>query len=202
MGKKDVYQFDYLDDDRRFADQINGALFGGKQIVKPEELEPEDSQIVSIGLGTALTGRTGHAKAVVDKVRVWRGTRFHIFVVENQNYVDYQMVLRNMLSESIGYRRQWKRKQRVHTEQKDLEGKERYDMCKAFEDMRLEGYEAGMAEGMAEGITKGMAEGIEKLVKSAKNFRVSKLSAREQLIQQYALSEQEANEKIEKYWTD
>ena len=75
-------------------------------------------------------------------------------------------------------------------------------MCKAFEDMRLEGYEAGMAEGMAEGITKGMAEGIEKLVKSAKNFRVSKLSAREQLIQQYALSEQEANEKIEKYWTD
>lgn len=82
------------------------------------------------------------------------------------------------------------------------EGKERYDMCKAFEDMRLEGYEAGMADGIAEGITKGMAEGIEKLIKSARNFRVSKLSAREQLIQQYALSEQEANEKIEKYWTD
>ena len=27
MGKKDEYQFDYLDDNRRFADQINGALF-------------------------------------------------------------------------------------------------------------------------------------------------------------------------------
>ncbi len=27
MGKKDEYQFDYLDDDGRFADQINGALF-------------------------------------------------------------------------------------------------------------------------------------------------------------------------------
>lgn len=25
-------------------------------------------------------------------------------MVENQNYIDYQMVLRNMLSESIGYR--------------------------------------------------------------------------------------------------
>ena len=29
MGTKDEYQFAYLDDDRRFADQINGALFQG-----------------------------------------------------------------------------------------------------------------------------------------------------------------------------
>lgn len=36
MGKKDEYQFDYLDDNSRFADQINGALFHGRQIVKPE----------------------------------------------------------------------------------------------------------------------------------------------------------------------
>lgn len=31
MGKKDEYQFNYLDDDFRFADQINGALFHGEQ---------------------------------------------------------------------------------------------------------------------------------------------------------------------------
>ena len=29
MGKLDEYHFDYLDDDSRFADQINGALFRG-----------------------------------------------------------------------------------------------------------------------------------------------------------------------------
>ena len=34
MGKKDVYQFDYLDDNERFADQVNGALFQGRQVVK------------------------------------------------------------------------------------------------------------------------------------------------------------------------
>ena len=33
----------------------------------------------------------------MDKVRIWKGKRLHILVVENQNYVDYQMVLRNML---------------------------------------------------------------------------------------------------------
>ena len=44
MGKKDEYQYDYLDDNERFADQVNGALFGGRQIIKPDELEPADAQ--------------------------------------------------------------------------------------------------------------------------------------------------------------
>lgn len=45
------------------------------------------------------------------------------------------------------------------------DGKERYDMCKAFEDMRLEGYEQGIAEGIA------------KLVKTARNLGAAKLAA-------------------------
>ena len=31
MGKKDKYQYDYLDNNGRFADQVNGALFSGRQ---------------------------------------------------------------------------------------------------------------------------------------------------------------------------
>lgn len=315
MGKKDEYQFDYLDDNRRFADQINGALFSGRQVVQPEELEPEDSRIVNAGPKQG----TGSTETIVDKARIWRGRKLHIFVVENQNYVDYQMVLRNMFSESSGYRRQWKQKKRQHmtagslkdkdeylsgmkreekfapiitlvvyfgtdhpwdgakclhdlldiddelkeyvtnyrlnlydcqehdtfheyhtglrqvfetvryardkeklrkimeedrgtysridSETKEMleivaniripekfktieGGEERYDMCKAFEDMRLEGYEEGIAEGIA------------KLVKAARNFGVTKLVACEQLVQQYALKEDEASEKIEMYWLD
>lgn len=30
MGRKDLYQFNYLDSYERFADQVNGALFGGE----------------------------------------------------------------------------------------------------------------------------------------------------------------------------
>ena len=121
-GKKDDYQFDYLDDNRRFADQINGALFSGKQVVKPEELETADTQTVS----TVKEKKAESIKTVVDKVRIWKGRKLHILVVENQNYVDYQMVLRNMLTESNGYRKQWKQKKRVHTEKKDLEEKDEY----------------------------------------------------------------------------
>lgn len=75
-------------------------------------------------------------------------------------------------------------------------------MCKAFEDMRLEGYEAGIAEGIAEGIATEISAGIEKFIKGAKMLGASKVAACEQLIQQYALKENEANEKIELYWVD
>ena len=123
MGKQDDYQSVYLDDDRRFADQINGALFGGRQVVKSEELEREDTQAVNLE-EKGKTGRT--ARTIVDKSRLWRGRKLHVLVIENQNYVDYHMVLRNMLSESNEYNRQWKEKKRVHEEAHDLKGKDAY----------------------------------------------------------------------------
>lgn len=117
MGKSDEYHFDYLDDNSRFADQINGALFKGRQVVKPEELEPADRQFVYLGKedGTRKNFRT-----VVDKAKMWRGRLIHILAVENQTYVDYHMILRNMLTESISYQRQWKRKKAIHEKKKDL----------------------------------------------------------------------------------
>lgn len=118
MGRRDEYQFDYLDDNHRFADQVNGALFNGQQIVKPDELEPAESQIVFLG---KESGARENVKAIVDKARMWRGSLIHILAVENQFYVDYRMILRNMLSESLGYHRQWKRKKAFHNREKDLQ---------------------------------------------------------------------------------
>ena len=100
MGRADEYQFDYLDDNRRFADQVNGALFQGRQVVKPDELEPADMQLVYRG---KEDGKRESYKTVVDKIRTWRGKVIHILAIENQTYVDYHMVLRNMLTECLSY---------------------------------------------------------------------------------------------------
>ena len=70
MGKKDEYYYDYLDDNDRFADQVNGALFQGKQVVKPDELEPADAQMVYLG---KEAGARKNIKAIVDKARMWKG---------------------------------------------------------------------------------------------------------------------------------
>lgn len=107
MGKADEYQFDYLENNYRFADQVNGALFDGRQVVNPDELEPADTQIVYLG---QEAGTRKNYKAIVDKTRIWKGRLIHIFAIENQTHVDYHMVLRNMLSESLNYQKQWKQK--------------------------------------------------------------------------------------------
>ena len=117
MGRADEYQFDYLDDNNRFADQVNGALFHGRQVVKPYELEPADMQMVYLD---KEAGNRKNIKTVVDKTRMWRGRLIHILAVENQSFVDYHMVLRNMLIECLGYQKQWKQKKRLHDRQKDL----------------------------------------------------------------------------------
>lgn len=67
MGTKDAYQHSYLDDPVRFADQVNGALFGGRQVVKAKELQEADPGLVYNGREgvrcsrRCATGRTGRS---------------------------------------------------------------------------------------------------------------------------------------------
>ena len=103
MGKKDLWQSDYFDDKRRFADMINGAMFHGEQIVKEEELEEADAQLV-------YHEKNGDAVSVIrDKAYKWKGQCISICVLENQSYVDYRMVFRVMLEESVSYIKQQKK---------------------------------------------------------------------------------------------
>ena len=100
MGKKDLYQSDFYENHKRFSDVFNGVLFGGQEVMKPEELEEADSVMVSLA-------KDGTRKKVIcDKVRKWKGKYVSIMVLENQSYVDYQMVLRAMRTELLGYERQ------------------------------------------------------------------------------------------------
>ena len=100
MGKKDLYQSDFYENHKRFSDVFNGVLFGGQEVMKPEELEEADSVMVS------LAKDDGRKKVICDKVRKWKGKYVSIMVLENQSYVDYQMVLRAMRTELLGYERQ------------------------------------------------------------------------------------------------
>ena len=117
MGKPDEYYYAYLDDNDRFADQVNGALFQGRQVVKPGELEPADAQVAYLG---KEAGARETFKTIADKARMWKGRVIHILMVEQQAYVDYRMVLRNMLSESLSYHKQWKEKKTSHGRAGDL----------------------------------------------------------------------------------
>ena len=102
MGQKDLYQIDFYEDKEHFADLFNGVLFGGREVMKPEELETEDS--VMVKNGSEEKGK----KVICDKIRKWKGRHVSVMVLESQSYVDYRMVLRVMESEVIGYDKQRK----------------------------------------------------------------------------------------------
>lgn len=102
MGKEDVYESDYLENSEIFADLVNGILYHGEQVVKPEELTKQDGELRSI-LGKQTK------KTIRDKVKLWNGTILAVFAVENQTKVDYHMVIRAMLMESMAYDKQWKK---------------------------------------------------------------------------------------------
>ena len=48
MGEMDLRHSEYFDSNIRFADAYNGILFGGEQVIKPEELEESDSVFVQL----------------------------------------------------------------------------------------------------------------------------------------------------------
>ena len=102
MGKADVCESDYLENEEIFADLVNGVLYQGEQVVKPCELEERDGELRSI-LGKDAK------KTLRDKVKLWKGTAIAVLVVENQTKVDYRMVSRAMLAESMAYDKQWKK---------------------------------------------------------------------------------------------
>lgn len=97
MGKEDILLKSYLGDARRYADLWNGALFGGRQLVRPEELE-EASPVLLKERETFLEKRRD---LVMKQSR--EGQRFAVLVAENQKTVDYSMPIRVMLEEALAY---------------------------------------------------------------------------------------------------
>ena len=66
------------------------------------------------------------------------------------------------------------------------------NMCSALEELKQ--------EGMQEGIQQGMQQGIVANIRTCKNFKISKEAAVKNIMKEFALSEEEANEYMKKYW--
>ena len=88
-----------------FADLYNGACFKGEQILNLDDLTPLDS------VQECLPGSQSFSKKAVrrnrDVVKMTAlGANFLILACENQEYVHYAMVIRNMLYDVMNYAEQ------------------------------------------------------------------------------------------------
>ena len=121
MGQKDYAQNDYFKDKVRFADICNGIIYHGKDIVKPEELQELDTDIVYYDEKEQLH------KIIPDKIRMWKGICISIISLESQTKVDYSMVLRTMKEEMLFYYKQWIDQEREARRKGILKKGEKYE---------------------------------------------------------------------------
>ncbi len=101
MGKLDIVQMNFLRNTEHFADLWNGLAFGGKQVIEGNELV----EISPIGLAITQEGTT---KKTSDMVmgRLKDGKVLGILITENQQKIDYGMVVRVHLREVMEYDKQ------------------------------------------------------------------------------------------------
>ena len=104
--RKDLNAKSFFESNERFADLLNGL--GGGGLVRPEDIREHDSQtFVRASHFHGLFNGSSKAAGARDVVRkVVSGTDFMVVGIENQETVDYSMVLRNMGYDAGEYDRQ------------------------------------------------------------------------------------------------
>ena len=99
--KTDLILKNFWKNNEHFADLFNACLFGGKQVLKPEDLTEVDTDFSSL---VQLNNHTETLQKVLDVVKkTARGVDFVILGIENQQKIHYAMPLRHMIGDAFSY---------------------------------------------------------------------------------------------------
>ncbi len=126
MGEKDIKAKNYLSDNERFADLCNYYFFHGNQVLKPEDLEEQDTtELLSVfGIDSKeiqlQKWRDLLKRAVIKRTK---SCNYVIIGIENQTDVHYAMPVRNMIYDAINYGNQVKEAAKRHKADKVLKTK-------------------------------------------------------------------------------
>ena len=112
MGVKDDNITPYFDNPQVFCDFMNGAVFGGKQVLRPEYAERLPREMIH-QLPWEADGRSNKKTLIRDTVKqAYFHTMYVIFICENQSEIHYGMPVRMLLYDSVQYGDQMKKIQK------------------------------------------------------------------------------------------
>ena len=124
MTETDKLTKEYMNDKAHFADLLNYKLYGGREVIKPDDLEEMDSKLLynhisDWGFSDLSLERT---KDVIKKCIVMHDSKaeYVIFNIENQTNIDLTMPLRNMVTDTLQYLKQLTELQKTHKQNNDL----------------------------------------------------------------------------------
>ncbi len=131
MGNKETIIIDYLSQPEVFAELFNGYVFGGKQVIQPEDLHETDGRLRFLLTDMESKGKKStyevikRERDIVREVIVGgRTARLAVFGVEHQSEIDYSMVLRTLTYDTLEYLKQAKAIEREHRRKRDVKGRE------------------------------------------------------------------------------
>lgn len=114
MGQKDLVLRTYLSDEKRFADLFNTYL--GEREIFPEFLRELESVRIRKDEETQKVKRVEH-----DLLKIYeKKDKYYILGIQNQEKIDYQMIIRCMAYELEEYERQIRELQKEHQMRGDL----------------------------------------------------------------------------------
>ena len=120
MQKEDAISIEYLEEPARFADLINGFIYHGRELIRPEDIMEKNRTKTRI---TKEQGRIQSQTITADIVREVRFCmRVAVIALENQSEIHYAMPIRIMNIEAANYHRQWRKRAKQHRQDKDLRG--------------------------------------------------------------------------------
>ena len=106
MADKDTITKDYMQDSETFADAFNFLLYGGKQVIKPEQFKPLDTTSIVLPYGAeSKTVPIQKYRDVLKMVTAMEDDRaaYLLLGIENQSDIHYAMPIRNMLYDAIQF---------------------------------------------------------------------------------------------------
>lgn len=122
MGKKDIALIRYFEDESRYADLINGFIFGGRQVVRSRDVQEADAAVHGVVHRLREYFTVQKYRDLARKIVL--GMDIVLVGLENQDQVHYAMPVRVMLEDAAGYDHQLRRIRREHRRRGGLTGAE------------------------------------------------------------------------------
>jgi len=187
LAKEDEVLKRYLSDDERYADLINGVSFGGRQIVRAENLSDRDTQTGYHKNTRAVRGKSNTKYRDLFR-RASFGANFAVIGVENQSQVfDFircsksKKKMKELIMEDAAYQNLPKdaydvmavftRSEELMQIRENQEG-ENLDMCQALKDWAAEERAEGRKEGRESVLFSLVQEGMLAMEVAAKKAEV------------------------------
>lgn len=106
LADKDTITKDYMQDKETFADAFNFFIYGGEQVIKPDQLRPLDTTSIALPYGdNDQPVPMQRYRDILKSVTAMEddNAAYLLLGIENQSQIHYAMPVRNMLYDAIQY---------------------------------------------------------------------------------------------------